>query len=314
MSTSGSVDFSTSRDTIIKMAYQHIQYIGEGDTPDSTQVTEAALLLNMIVKARMADGMPLWSLKTGYVLPTTGVSSIALGSTDNAVSAYNTTTTSAAASAGASSIVVTSATGFTNGYAIGIELSDSTMQWTTINGVPSGTTIPLTATLTGAVASGANVYVYAQANRIVRPLRVIGAYSYNAVDNTRFPITVITYDQYNRLGSPTSPGVSTQVYYDPRRDGYGDLYVYPRFLSGDRLIQIRYHRPYEDFDTATDEPDFPQEWYLPLMMELAAFLGPKAGLSLDERKSLFAEAAAYRQMALENGTEEGSFFIQPERM
>ncbi len=50
MSTSGSVDFSISRDTIIKMAYQHIQYIGEGDTPTTTQITEVKILREQVAK------------------------------------------------------------------------------------------------------------------------------------------------------------------------------------------------------------------------------------------------------------------------
>ncbi len=225
------------------------------------------------------------------MLPTTGVTNITLGGSDNAVSAYSVTTTSASALAGASTIVVTNVTGFSSTYAIGIELSDSTMQWTTINGAPSGTTVTLSATLTGAVASGAQVYAYSTANRIVRPLRVVNAYSYNVVDTTRFPITIITYDEYNRLGQPNADGVSTQIYYDPHgvpapNTGTGSLFVYPRFLSGDRLIQIRFHRPYEDFDASTDEPDFPQEWYLPLMLELAALYGPKAGVTKEERSAL----------------------------
>ena len=311
MSTSGSIDFSVSRDTLIKAAMQHIGYIGEGDTPSSTQYTEGAFLLNLITKARMPDGMPLWALKTGYVLPTTGVSSVSLGASDNAVSSYTDTTTSAAASSGASTISVTSATGFSNGYAIGIELEDGTMQWTTINGAPSGTTITLTATLTDDVASGAQVYAYSTANRIVRPLRVVDAYIYNVVDDTRHPITVVSYDDYNRLGNPAATGVPNQVYYDPQV-GTGVLYINPRFLSGDNIIQIRYHRPYEDFDASADEPDFPQEWYLPLMLELAALLGPKAGVTKEERAALFNEAKFYRDQALLNGTEEGSFYIQPD--
>lgn len=317
MATSGSVNFSVTRDTLIKAAMQHVQYIGEGDTPSSTQYSEGAFLLNLITKARMADGMPLWALKTGYILPTTGVSSITLGGTDNAVTAYTATTTSAAAASGASTIVVTSATGFVDTYAIGIELADSTMQWTTINGVPAGTTITLTATLTGAVSSGAQVYAYLTTNRIVRPLRIVGAYNYNVVNSTRYGIQVNTYDDYNRLGSPTTAGVPSQVYYDPigvpaPTTGTGSLFIYPRFLTGDNLIQIRYHRPYEDFDASGDEPDFPQEWYLPLMLELAAMLGPKAGVTKEERSALFAEAKAYRENALSNGIEEGSFRLQPD--
>ena len=161
------------------------------------------------------------------------------------------------------------------------------------------------------MSSGAQVYAYATTNRIVRPLRVVAAYNYSVVNSTRFPINIITLDDYYRLGGPTDTGVPTQVAYDPLI-GSGPLYIYPRFLTGDNLIQIRFHRPYEDFDASGDEPDFPQEWYLPLMLELAALGGPKAGVSKEERSALFKEAEYFRDQALSNGTEEGSFRIQPD--
>jgi hypothetical protein len=160
MTTSNSVDFSVSRDDIIKAAMQQVGILGEGVSPNSTQLTEKGIILNMIVKARMADGMPLWALKTGYVLPQTGTSSVSIGPTGgHATLTYTATTTSAAAILDAQTIVITSATGFTIGYNIGIELSDSTMQWTTISNLV-GTTVTLGAVLTAAVSSGAQVYAY----------------------------------------------------------------------------------------------------------------------------------------------------------
>ncbi len=312
MSTSGVVTFSVSRNDLIEAALKHIGALGDGDTPSATQYTEAALILNMLVKAKMADGMPLWALKTGYILPTTGTSSVVLGpSGGHATLSYTQTTSSAAAVAGASTISVTSATGFTNGYTIGIELSDSTMQWTTINGAPSGTTITLTDVLTGAMSSGAQVYVYQ--TKLQRPLRIIDAYLKNIVSSTEHRINIVSKSDYDALGNHTDANIVNQVAYEPQLDN-GTLWVYPRFLSGDYLIQIRFHRPFEDFVSSTDTPDFPQEFYLPLMISLASLLAPKNGVPLNERKVLMQEAAVIWEQALSNGTEEGSLFLQPHRI
>ena len=312
MATSGSVDFSTNRDNLITVALQHIGALGDGETPSATQYSEGAVILNMLVKAKMADGMPLWALKTGYILPVTGVSTITLGpSGSHATLSYTTTTTSAAAVSGASTIVVTSATGFTSAYNIGVELEDSTMQWTTINGAPSGTTITLTATLTGAVASGAQVFVYQ--TKLQRPLRIIDAYLFNVVSNTEHRINIVPQSDFWALGNHTNASEPNQIFYDPQLDN-GTIGFYPRFLTGDYIIRIRFHRTFEDFDATADTPDFPQEYYLPLMVNLASLLAPKNGVPLDERRVLMREAKEVWDAALANGSEESSIFLQPNRI
>lgn len=309
MTTSNSVDFSVTRDNLIEVALKHIGALGDGETPSSTQYSEAAILLNMLVKAKQADGMPLWALKTGYILPTTGTSSISLGpSGGNASLSYDHTNTSAAAALGDSTIDVDSITGFSASDYIGIELSDSTIQWTTINGAPSGSTITLTNILTGSVSDNADVYGYT--TKLQRPLRIIDAYINNIPDESEYNLNIVPYSDYNSSSGNTNESVPNQVYYDPQLTE-GVLWVSPRFFAGDHVIKIRFHRPFEDFDASSDTPDFPQEFYLPLMTSLASLLAPKNGVPLDERKTLLAESTMMWNAALENGTEEGSIHLQP---
>ena len=306
MATSGSIDFSVTRNELILTALQHISAIGDGETPSSTQYTEGAILLNMLVKAKMADGMPLWALKTGYILPVTGTSTILLGpSGGNATLSYVDTTTSAAAADGASTIVVTSATGMSSADYIGVEQDDGTMHWTTINGAPSGTTITLTAVLTDAVASGNIVYTYT--TKMMRPLRIIDARVYNVTDDNEYNIQVNSYVD-SRISTDT--GVPNQIWYSPILLN-GSLQVYPRFVAGADIIKIRFHSPFEDFDASSDTPDFPQEFYLPIMTGLASLLAPKNGVPLDERRTLMKESEFMWAQALSNGTEEGSIYLSP---
>ena len=51
MATSGSTDFSVSRDDIIKRALRIIGVLAQGETPTTNQTTEAAVALNGLVKA-----------------------------------------------------------------------------------------------------------------------------------------------------------------------------------------------------------------------------------------------------------------------
>src|SRR3990167_4387248 len=126
MATSGSVNFATSRDSLIKYALLNVGGIGEGDTPTSTQYTDGAVYLNMIMKSWHNDGMPLWALKEGYILPVSDTNSINLGpSGGHATLTYTRTTLGGDEASGQTSLTVASITGISNADNIGIELDDN---------------------------------------------------------------------------------------------------------------------------------------------------------------------------------------------
>ena len=159
MATSGSVDFSVSRDNLIEDALRTAGIIGIEDSASSTQKTWAARLLNMMVKSWHGYGISLWARKTGWILPQTDTNEINLGpSGDHATLTYVQTTLSAAASASSTTLIVTSATGISNGNFIGVETA-SGVHWTTVNGAPAGSTVTITVGLTDSAASGAYVWV-----------------------------------------------------------------------------------------------------------------------------------------------------------
>lgn len=78
MSTSGTTDFSLTRDDIIKRALRLIGALAQGETPTTDQVTEAAVALNGLTKAWQADGMPLWAIKERSVTLVEGQSQYTL--------------------------------------------------------------------------------------------------------------------------------------------------------------------------------------------------------------------------------------------
>lgn len=314
MTTSNTYSFTVTRDDLIKAAHQHIGLIGEGETPTTAQVTEAALLLNMLVKLRSADGMPLWALKRGYILPFTGSTSIATDS--HVVTSYISTTLSGADD-GNTTLTLTSTTGMTAGDRIGVETDSETLVWTTISSIDSATIVSVQAALGVAAASGNRVYSYTTTNRIQKPLRIIEA---NVIDvSTNFSVIVDIEDRtdYFALANKNITGLPNTLYYDLSSTSNtnlnnGSIYIYPLFADGDHVIEFSYHRPFQDFNSSTDNPDFPQAFYLPLMLELAALLGPKANLPIDERRSLFQEASMYLEQALSTVSPEGSLSLIPE--
>src|SRR3990167_8153682 len=323
MATSSSYNFSTTRDTIINDALLYIGAVGEGETPAAAAVTESARMLNMLMKSWAGDGMPLWSLKRGYILPFTEESSISTSS--HVVTNYDSTTISADEASGQTTLSVTTSTNMAASDQIGIEMDDGTMHWTTISSVPDSTSVIIATAIDDTAAAGNYVYWYtASADRIpVRPLRVTDANILKTSDNSSWEITVDERTDYYNLGNRTTEGTPNRIYYNPilgtraadptsSSTWYGEFFVYPRFNSGDYVIEFTYHEPMQDFDASTDNPYWPQEFYLPLMMELSALLGPRYGMPIEERKAMFAEAELYRLAALDSIYEEGSVFIQPE--
>jgi hypothetical protein len=324
MTTSGSYNFALTRDDLVNLAHQHVGLLGEGETCTSSQLSEAANLLNMIVKLRAADGMPLWALKRGYILPFSDASSI--NTVSHVVSTYDTTTLSADAVSGATSITITAAGNTANSDQIGVEQDDGSILWTTISSGGGTTSITLASALTDDASSGNRVYYYtASADRIpARPERILEANVLQVSDSSSWTIDILTREDYYSLGNRTIEGTPSGIYYDATlgsatadptsaSNWYGTIYVYPRFANGDNIIEFTYQRPFQDFDSAADNIDFPQAFYLPIMLELAALLGPKAGLPIEERRALFAEAKMYRDEALSTVAPEGSMYIGPER-
>lgn len=237
MATSGSADFSLTRNEIIKTALLNVGMIGEGETPNATQYTDGAIMLNMIVKAWHADGMPLWALK----------------------------------------------------------------QWS----------FSLSATASYPIGAGQTIAT-------ARPLRIYQAFTRHLTDFTDIPVEIITGAEYDSISNKTATGLPTKLYYDVQgtSPSYGTIYLWPipdTTTIATRQCYIRYQRPFEDFDASSDTPDFPQEYFLALVWMLSWALGPAAGIPRDERKAWLDEAVMLKSIALSNGMEEGSLYIEPER-
>lgn len=79
MALSGSFDYLTTRDDIIKRALRIIGALGQGETPPTAAVTEAAQTLNELTKEWQADGMQLWKYVNTTMTPVAGTASYNVG-------------------------------------------------------------------------------------------------------------------------------------------------------------------------------------------------------------------------------------------
>lgn len=224
MATSNSTNFATSRDELIKGALRIVGALAQGETPTATMTSEAAEALNMLAKAWMADGMPLW------------------------------------------------------------------------------VTREYTQALTASTAS------YTPTTKM---MKVIQAYNHNTSTNVDIPMRIITREEYNRLGNKTTSGNPIQLVHIPNRTD-STIKVFPVPTSTEETynqIIITYQKPYDDFDTSTDEPEFPAEWFDALKFGLAHRLAAEYGMDINDRRQLLQEAAMLKNEALSFGTEEGSIYF-----
>lgn len=298
MATSGSVDLSTTRNQIIIEALELMGAYEAEQTPENTDIESCARTLNFMIKAWQAEEIGLWKNQTITLFQDLNGISYNIGPTGDHVTASAVKTEIAtAAESGANSIVVDSIDDISDADNIGIELDDRTLQWTTVNGDPSGSTIALDNSLTDTAA--VNKFVYAYTTKANRPLEIIEC-RVRYPGDTEVPIWVVARTEYTELANKTTTGIANQVYYDPQTVN-GVLKVWPAANNVQYRLIMTARMPIEDFDTISNEPDFPQEWFLALSYNLAVLAGPKF---VDELPPLVIQNALTYKEAVSNFDEE----------
>jgi len=316
MATSGSSDFTVTTNDITTGALDRINVPGLGQDVPPEYTAKARTELNLMVKAWMSDDGPnLWTYQYLTVYLNIGQRKYTFGSSGDHITAtpYSTTTGAALAIAG-TSMTVSSITNMTTGDNIGIEMSDGVLHWTTINGTPTGTTVVLTTGPTVAVSSGARVHFYT--NKANRPQRIISARRRQLSSNTDTPLTIIARAQYDDLSTKFgstesgSDGTISQLYYDPQLTS--DMYVWPPSSVETQVLELTVQRLIEDFDGASDNPDYPAEWFDALVWGLAARLAVIFGVNKEvyARVKLEAESSKYKVLAHDRELD-ASVFLEP---
>jgi hypothetical protein len=226
---------------------------------------------------------------------------------DNYTYSYVKTQIATAASSGDNSITVDSITGINNADYIGVELDDGTLQWTTINGAPSGSSITLAAALTDDVAE--DNYVFTYTTKADRPMDIVKA-SVRNTSNVDVDINNILRSEYVELSNKTTDGQVSQVWYD-RHVGTGTLRTWPETDDVTNVLVLWVKRTIEDFDASTDDIDMPQEAYLAVVFNLAALLGYKYGTPTAILDRISAKAMGLKD-TLEGYDREDSVMFSPD--
>jgi len=309
MATSGSTDFSVSRDDIITEALEHCGVLAMGQTPNAAQLTSCSRTLNMMIKHWMADGLQLWKIQRATILLEKGKTEYDLSATgDLATQSYVETALSAASAASDTTLTVDSITGISASDVIAIQLDDGTLHKDAVNGAPSGSTVTITTGLSSAAAIDRPVYAFT--TKINRPNRIINAFTRDSSGND-VDVDLISREEYWRLGDKDASGTPTQLYHDPQL-AVNTVRIFPAPDDVTVSMEITYETPIEDFDNASDTPDFPQEWYEPLATNLALRLTTKFGTPAETTQKIALLAEKSYMMAIEFDNEDTSIMLVPD--
>lgn len=318
MTTSGTSTFNLNRNQIILSALRKIKAIASGEVPDAQTVQDCSDQLNTLMKSLEATGLHLWTeaeaglfLQPGQNAYYFGAINPITGLTDHAAEVYAPTTLLTAAASGASAVTVASAGSILTTYNIGIVLDSGSIFWTTVNGV-AGTTVTLLAPTTGSAAAGNQVYTYQ--NNIVRPLRIVSARrrsmtsAPNYLDTQMIGLSRI---DYRNMPNKFANGVITQWFYDPRggANATGRIFLWPTPSDVTSTVSFTWLRPIQDFLSAANSPDMPQEWLDALVWNLAYRMAPEYDCPPAQYSMVKEQAAMTLQNAMGFDREPESYFF-----
>lgn len=164
------------------------------------------------------------------------------------------------------------------------------------------------------LSSGVNSYSIGlgETVNVAKPIKIYQALLHGTSDSVDIPLVSLTQEEYQRLSQKSSSGQPVQYYYENLRST-GNLYVYPTpdtTAASAKTVQIIYQSPYADFDSASDEPDIPQEGIRALKWALASELAFEYGYPTKDRQELLLRAEKHKFEFFSSIQEEGSLYFK----
>jgi len=233
MATSGTTTFTVTRDQIIESALRSLAVLEEGAKPSATTLENASFSLNLILKKWQSEGIKIWTIKE-YTLPLVpNQTNYTIGPSSaydyngakplRLIQCYLRNLSNATYSVGKISLV-SGGSGYT------VQPSNPVA---CTGGAGSGATFNLT--FTGSAVTSVMLANNGGSNYAIGDVLTMSGGTFTTpctvrVDsllnvNTDMPMTIISQQEYNILGSKQSQGNVNTVYYKPWRD-YGELSVF----------------------------------------------------------------------------------------
>ena len=264
MGVGTTADFNLTRDQLIELSHKLIGVLAPGQVLSGDQLQDAIKLLNLIVREVDESGDLKWTRAAASTLTLIANTFV-----------YTSTQSLPTNIAKLDSVHYRDGQAFDWPVGLLSALEYETVQNKTDTGDPkqvylmehrdlASRTLYVTPTLstvnTQSVVTGTDAAAY----KCIRS---------HTADSTNRPITGANYLLYWEAGGSGPAAWVT-----------GTSYTAPQ------LLRLLYQRPLFDFDTASDTPDFPQQWPRMLVYKLAFDLSDLYGMPMPEREYLIAKA------------------------
>lgn len=309
MPTSNNSIFNSTTTEVCRQAALLLNAVPLSGTMSDALFQSFKFMLNAMVKSWAATGIHIWKVREATLFPAVGQTryGAGTGATDHITETYYETAISADELAGQTVLSVNSTANMTALDNIGIVLDSGALFWTTIVSKTS-TTVTITTPLTADAAQVNAVFNYT--SKIVRPLKVVDMRRYDIDGATDTPMTPCSRQEYNNLPMKTEAGMPIQMFYDAQLTiGYFNLWQVPDTTTD--LVKFTCHLPIQDFTSAGDSPDLPQEWILPLVYNLAKLKMPSHPVDAARRQDINNTADSLLAAMVNYDRENEPIFIQP---
>jgi hypothetical protein len=319
MATSGVYSFSVVRDDIIREAMLNIGKLGEAENPTAQEVTDCARKLNMLVKQWMAKqdfapGLKVWTRRHSdlflsqskgfyYLGPTGDNWANGVAAVPGVASVQNKLNVTASASATTLSFGVGNVGQLTANDFIFIVLDSGVGFQTTVSSINVGAgTIVIAPGIPTQASSGAFTYNWTTKGQRPEVIETVVLRDSTGAD---INMRVMNLEDYDNLSSKQQPGFLTDpsfVYYEAQLTNgvlYTDVYG---AQDVSKYLHISYMEPIQDFVNPTDNPEYPQAWYLALCWGLTKQIAPMFNLpfSKDMEDNLKEATAIAREAFSDN--------------
>lgn len=312
MALSGTVTLSRSALDIITTGLSICGAVDVDQPLENIDLQTGLAALNNLVKFYQTQTLHLWKKTEGLVFLDVGKTDYKLGPAGDEACDFDDfveSTLSAAEASGQTVLSITSTTGMAASDVIGIKLDDGTRQWTTIASVDSSILVTVDDALTDDAASGATVYTFT--NLIPRPTRILDDARFRQnKDASQIPVVRWSRQQYQQQTEKTSQGTVVNDYYSPQL-GDGRYYLWQTASNVDSIVFFTYEAPIQVFDTTANNPDFPEEAYLPLAYGLAEAVMLEYKTPIERRADITRLADKYLNAWLGFDEEGSSINLQP---
>ncbi len=252
MATSGSYDWTLSRDEIIAQAYEDLQVIKPEATPKADLLSAGSRRLNGIVKRLQQKDIFLWTQEWVTQTFTASEAVTSGGSTYRCIKGHTSSATDEP----------------------GVGANWSTY-WLEDSSVTSG-------------GAWANTTAYASVADFTVAADTIGIEKMFIRDGGNdYDVDIISRTEYAEIPTKSNEGKPTRAVFD--RQLSPRVYLYKQPDSTDYVLHYLRVRKLEDFDAGANNFDGPESW-IPLLIKMLAYdLCGTHGIPIEERRAIKSE-------------------------